>query len=116
MSAYAIAHLLPGPAHPDVFEYLEKIQGTLDPFGGHFLVHGGTTHVLEGTWPGATVVLQFPGMDDARAWYASPAYRKILPLRTDHLTGDVILVEGVEPGHDSAGMGEAMRRAAEAGT
>ena len=36
-------------------------------------------------------------MKKARAWYESPAYQEILHLRTDHLVGDVILVEGVGP-------------------
>jgi uncharacterized protein (DUF1330 family) len=95
MTAYAIAHLLPSPAHPEISEYLQRIQGTLDPFGGLFLVRGGTTDVVEGKWPGATVVIRFPGMEAARSWYASPDYQKILPLRTRHIDGDVILVDGV---------------------
>ncbi|WP_437115336.1 DUF1330 domain-containing protein [Streptomyces flaveolus] len=37
---------------------------------------------------------------EARAWYASPAYQEILRLRTDHIDGDVVLVEGVGVGYD----------------
>ncbi|MGG2464117.1 DUF1330 domain-containing protein [Streptomyces sp. RGM 3693] len=36
----------------------------------------------------------------ARAWYESPAYQQILRLRTDHVEGDVLLIEGVGPEYD----------------
>ncbi|MFF9125265.1 DUF1330 domain-containing protein [Streptomyces sp. NPDC014889] len=39
-------------------------------------------------------------MAEARSWYASAAYQEILRLRTDHVDGDVVLVEGVGPGYD----------------
>ena len=39
-SAYGIAHLKNPNLHADVLEYLERIQATLDPFDGHFIVHG----------------------------------------------------------------------------
>ncbi|MEW2504829.1 MULTISPECIES: DUF1330 domain-containing protein [unclassified Amycolatopsis] len=103
MTAYAIAHLRqPGVIHPDVGEYLRRIQSTLDPFKGRFLIHGAQAQVVEGAWPGPIVVISFPDLTQARNWYDSPAYRKILPLRTDHLTGDVVLIDGVAPDHDPA--------------
>ena len=112
MTAYAIAHLRqPGIIADEVYQYMELIQATMDPFGGKFLVHGGHTRVVEGTWPGATVVLEFPGFAAAEAWYDSPEYRKILHLRTDCLVSDVILVEGCGPDHDSAAMGGRLRAA-----
>lgn len=101
MTAYAIAHLRTPQINDDVLEYLERIQGTLDPFGGRFLVHGGEVEVREGSWPGTIVVLRFPTVEDARGWYDSPAYQAILPLRTDHIESDAILVEGVPDGYDA---------------
>jgi uncharacterized protein (DUF1330 family) len=109
MSAYAIAHLRETDPHPEILEYMEKIQATLDPFSGRFIVHGGAIDVREGRWPGNLVVIEFPSMGAARGWYDSPAYRQILPLRTRHIAGDTILVEGVEPGHDSARMAAELR-------
>ena len=44
-------------------------------------------------------MLGFPDLEQARAWYRSEVYRRILPLRTANAVGDVILVEGVEEGH-----------------
>ncbi|WP_131739507.1 DUF1330 domain-containing protein [Actinomadura roseirufa] len=112
MPAYAFAHLFPRPPiHDDVFVYMERIQDTLDPFGGHFIVHGGTHEVVEGPWEGAVVLIEFPDMDRARAWYASDAYREILHLRADNMEGPVLLLEGVSRDHDSAAMAAAMRAA-----
>ncbi|MFT2020068.1 DUF1330 domain-containing protein [Streptomyces sp. 796.1] len=100
MSAYGFAHLRSRRHHPDILEYLERIQATLDPFDGHFLVHGAPAEVLEGEWPGSMVLIEFPDLQAARAWYASPAYQAIRRLRSDHIEGDLLLVEGVGPAYD----------------
>ncbi len=109
MAAYGIAHLHDPNSHPEVLEYIDRIQDTLDPYGGHFIVHGATVEVVEGTWPGTIVIIELPTVEDARAWYASPAYQAILRLRTDHITGDVILVEGVAPDYDPRATAAALR-------
>lgn len=99
MKAYAVAHLrkvAPGPA---ITAYLEQIDATLTPFGGRFLVHGGPKTQLEGCWPGDLIVIGFPHRAAALGWYESPAYQRILTLRTDHAEGDVIIVDGVPPDH-----------------
>lgn len=111
MTAYAIAHLRdPEELHPEVLEYMERIQATLDPFSGRFIVHGGAVDVREGRWPGSVVMIEFPSGENARGWYESAAYQAILPLRADHLEGEVILVEGVGPDHDSAAMAAELRK------
>jgi uncharacterized protein (DUF1330 family) len=109
MPAYGLAHLRTPQINDDVLEYIERIQATLDPFGGRFLVHGPQVEVVEGTWPGSVVILEFPDTEAARAWYESPAYQEILPLRTNHIEGDVILVDGVPPGYDPARTAAALR-------
>ncbi|GAA3076338.1 DUF1330 domain-containing protein [Streptomyces olivoverticillatus] len=114
MPAYALAHLAEAAPTPEVLEYIERIQETLDPFGGRFLVHGGTVEVREGSWEGPLVIIGFPDMERARGWYDSPAYRAILPLRTRHIGGDVILVEGVAPGYEAAATARQLREAAAA--
>jgi uncharacterized protein (DUF1330 family) len=35
-----------------IVEYLERIDATLAPSGGRFIVHGGDFESLEGSWPG----------------------------------------------------------------
>lgn len=99
---YAIAHLRTPQLNDDVFEYLERIQATLDPYGGRFLVHGAEVEVREGDWPGTIVVIAFPSVDRARAWYDSGEYQTILPLRTGHIDGSAIIVPGVAAGYDPA--------------
>ena len=75
----------------------------LEVTAGRFVVHGATAlEVLEGSWPGTVVIIEFPGPDEARGWYESSAYQAILPLRTTHIEGDAIIVEGVSPGYDAA--------------
>ncbi|MET8633764.1 DUF1330 domain-containing protein [Streptomyces sp. NPDC004096] len=102
MPAYAIAHLQEASPHPEIAEYIERITATFEPFGGRFLVHATRHEVMEGDWPGHVVVIAFPGMDEARAWWDSPAYREIAPLRSRHIEGDIILVPGVAEGYDPA--------------
>jgi uncharacterized protein (DUF1330 family) len=112
VSAYGFAHLRSRRYHSDVIEYLERIQATLVPFAGRFVIHGSPAEVLEGTWPGSMVLIEFPSLADARAWYDSPAYRAILSLRTDHIAGDVLLIEGVGPNYDPAERAHALREEA----
>ncbi|MCX4983080.1 DUF1330 domain-containing protein [Streptomyces sp. NBC_00572] len=115
MTAYAIGNLHPKPVlDEEVFTYMERVQATLDPFGGRFLVHGAPEReVREGTWPGALVIIGFPTYADARGWYESEPYRALIPLRTRHMAGDVLLIDGVAPGYDPAATA-ASRRASSA--
>ncbi|MET9608025.1 DUF1330 domain-containing protein [Streptomyces sp. NPDC006512] len=113
MTAYAIAHIRPEAVNEDILRYIEEIQPSMEPFGGRFLVHGAEVEVLEGPFPGTIVMVGFPDIERARAWYASPAYQAILPLRTDHIQGQVVLVEGVPADYDARKTAAALR--AEAG-
>ncbi|MGW2823072.1 DUF1330 domain-containing protein [Streptomyces sp. NPDC001443] len=80
---------------PETVEYLERIETTMAPYGGRFLVHGGRLVVHEGTWNGGIVTLEFSDPARAQERYESPGYQAILPLRTEHATSRVALVEGV---------------------
>jgi uncharacterized protein (DUF1330 family) len=61
------------------------------------VVHGVLPEVLEGEWPGFLVVIGFPDLAAAHAWYDSPAYREILPLRTRNSDGVTLIVDGPYP-------------------
>ncbi|WP_370414580.1 DUF1330 domain-containing protein [Streptomyces fradiae] len=113
MTAYAIANLHPNSVlHEEVLAYMERVQGTLDPFGGRFLVHGAPEReVREGSWPGGVVIVGFPTYEDARAWYDSPAYQELLPLRTRHMSGDLLLIDGVPEGYETAATAARVRAA-----
>jgi uncharacterized protein (DUF1330 family) len=84
---------------PAIVEDLERIDETLEPFGGRFLVHGGSIEQLEGNWQGDLVMIEFPDRERARAWYTSPGYQAILPLRTQNSACDVGLIDTVDRGH-----------------
>jgi len=114
MPAYAIAHLRTPQINDEVLEYIDRIQATLDPFGGRFLVHGANVEVMEGAWPGTIVVVEFPSAEDAHAWYDSPGYQEILPLRTRNIDGDTLIVGGVEPDYDPTVTAARLREAAQA--
>jgi uncharacterized protein (DUF1330 family) len=112
MTTYLINHLRqPAVLNPKVLDYLDLVQATLDPFGGKFMVQGGDLQTLEGCWSGTVIVVSFPDMATARTWYESAAYQAIVHLRTDHLVGDVILVDGVAPDHTPAKFGQRVRAA-----
>jgi uncharacterized protein (DUF1330 family) len=99
MSAYAIAHVqsvTPGPA---IVEYLERIDATLAPYDGRFIIHGDPADVREGDFQGYLIVIAFPDRDKAVGWYESASYREIAPLRTDNTEGWVVLVDGVPDDH-----------------
>ncbi|MEX0922714.1 MAG: DUF1330 domain-containing protein [Rhodovibrionaceae bacterium] len=99
MTSYAVAHLREVSLGEEIVAYVSRIDATLVPFGGRFLVHGDKAEVLEGAWPGDLIVIAFPDRASAEAWYASPAYQEILPLRLRNSQGDVVLVDGVGPEH-----------------
>jgi uncharacterized protein (DUF1330 family) len=52
---------------------------------------------LEGDAPKRVVVTEFPSLEQARAWYNSPAYSAIRPIRQSAAKSQVFLAEGVAP-------------------
>ncbi len=99
MTAYAICHLRNVELGAEIVDYIQRIDATLAPFGGNFLIHGAAPEIVEGPWPGDLVMIAFPDMEAARGWYASPAYGEILPLRTRNSTSVTMLVDGVPEGY-----------------
>jgi uncharacterized protein (DUF1330 family) len=102
MSAYAVAHVHSVEFGPDIVEYLQRIDATLEPFGGRFLIHGGDIEVIEGQWGQDLIVIEFPDREHVRAWYDSPEYREILSLRTKHMAADIVFAGGVPDGYKGA--------------
>ena len=96
MAAYVIVDV--EVLNPDAYtEYTRAVPATLEPFGGRFLVRGGATTTLEGEWrPQRAVLIEFPSVERAKAWHASPAYAAILPIRLEHArTNFLAVLEGV---------------------
>jgi uncharacterized protein (DUF1330 family) len=77
-------------------DYKKMVPASLAAYGGRFIVRGGKTETLEGTWaPGRFVMLEFPDSERARAWWASAGYAEAKALRQATSTTQMILVEGV---------------------
>ena len=79
-------------------EYGAKVSETLVPFNGHyhFVVRGGKTESLDGDAPPkGIVVIAFDSPEQAHAWYNSPAYAAIRPVRLAAVKGRMFIVEGV---------------------
>ncbi|MDI2132949.1 DUF1330 domain-containing protein [Yinghuangia seranimata] len=100
MTAYAIAHVRAVEFCPEIVEYLQRVDETIEPFGGRFIVHASPNkRAVEGDWSSDAIVIEFPSMEDATGWWDSPAYREILPLRTRNMTADIVLIEGCPAGY-----------------
>jgi len=83
-----------------VKEYGAKVLETLAPFNGryHFVVRGGKTESLDGgAPPKGMVIFAFDSAEQAHAWYDSPAYAAIRPIRQAATKGRTFLVGGVAP-------------------
>jgi uncharacterized protein (DUF1330 family) len=80
-------------------KYGEKVPQTLALFDRHyhFVVAGGKAQSLDGEAPQGIVVIAFDSVEQARAWYDSPAYQAIKPIRQSAVKGRMFLVEGVVP-------------------
>jgi uncharacterized protein (DUF1330 family) len=94
MAAYIIVDI--EVTDPDRYEaYKRQAQQTVEAYGGRYIVRGGPAERLEGTWePRRLVVLEFPDVSTARAWWSSDAYRPARALRDATATSNMILVEG----------------------
>lgn len=95
MKAYLVAHIQVRDA--EGFEaYRAKVPAVIERFGGRYLIRGGVAHPLEGDWTvPRLVVIEFDSLEAARAFYDSPDYQEILPLRLAASEGTAAIVEGV---------------------
>lgn len=59
------------------------------------LVVYGAMEALEGDAPDGVIVLEFPTMDEAKAWYNSPEYQAALPHRLKSADYRGFIVEGL---------------------
>ena len=79
-------------------DYGSKVHATFASFEGHyhFVVAGGKTESLDGDAPPqGIVVIAFDSSEEAHAWYNSPAYAAIRPIRQAAVKGRMFIVEGI---------------------
>lgn len=85
---------------PQAYEdYRKLVLQTVLAFDGQFLVRGGTRIQCEGVDDAhhdqmRTVILEFPSLSQARAWYESPAYKDAKALRQAASQARLFIIEG----------------------
>ncbi len=92
MPAYLLANV--DVSDPEAYkEYVERNTPLVQNHGGRFVVRGGRVEVLEGEWMTHRVVLiEFANGDAARAWYSSPEYQAIAPIRLRNTRSGLIAI------------------------
>jgi uncharacterized protein (DUF1330 family) len=95
MPAYLIADVeVTDPVQYE--EYKKLAPPAIAKYGGRYLVRGGAHETMEGTWaPQRLVILEFPDMTRARAFYQSPEYAAARAARKHAATGNFVIVEGL---------------------
>ncbi len=94
-SGYIIANVR--VTNPQQYEEYKKLSSAaMLAHGAQVCVRGGTSEVLEGDWqPDRIVVLKFPSVEKAKAFYASTEYAKARAARKDAAIMRMVVVEGV---------------------
>ncbi|HWT35344.1 MAG TPA: DUF1330 domain-containing protein [Paraburkholderia sp.] len=75
--------------------YRSAVRATFDGHAHKVLAAYGRQHVLEGDPAEATVILEFPSVEVARAWYDSDAYQAVAQHRLEGSRHRVVLIEGL---------------------
>jgi len=66
--------------------------------GGTAIIAGSPQRVAEGEWHGTTtVVLEFPSIEAANAWYDGPDYQAVIGQRHQAANSNVAVFEGFIP-------------------
>lgn len=78
-------------------EYKKLTPASIAVYDGRFVVRGGETEVLEGDWrPGRLVMLEFPSLEAAKQWWASPEYAPAKAIRQRIAKTNMIVVNGYQ--------------------
>lgn len=94
MAAYVIVEIETADAAL-MAEYRDLARPIVEAHGGRYLARGGATVTLEGGWdPQRVVILEFPSVDAARAWWESDEYAPLKAMRHRAGTSRMLIVEG----------------------
>ena len=75
--------------------YAAKAGASLSGHSAKPLAYYGAIETLEGPEAAGSVIIEFPSMEDARAWYRSDAYQEARQLRFQGADYRVILTQGM---------------------
>jgi len=95
MAAYVIVDVtINDPVNYEAYKQLAP--SSIAQYGGKYLARGGHTETLEGDWtPGRLVILEFPTLDQAKAWLHSPEYAPARAMRHAYATTHLVVTEGL---------------------
>lgn len=96
MSAFVIAEILEVSDPAGMKRYAEQAHPTIEQYGGRYRTLRGKMDVMEGDWhPAPLVIIEFPSLERAHAWYDSPEYRPLIAQRQAVARTNFIFVEGL---------------------
>jgi len=95
MAAYIVVQVdVTDPARYE--RYKSLVPPSFQKYGGRFIVRGGKTETLEGDWaPKRFVIVEFPSVEQAKAWWASSEYAEAKALRQATAISQMIVAEGL---------------------
>lgn len=95
MPAYVIVNVtVHNPARYE--EYKRLATPTVAAYDGRYVVRGGPVDVREGGWtPSRLVILEFPTVERARAWWDSPEYAPAKAVRQSCADTQLVITEGL---------------------
>ena len=81
---------------PETYEEYKRVAPpSISAYGGRYLIRGGEVQILEGEWkPKRCVVLEFPSVEQAKAWWNSKEYAPAKALRQSCSETQMVVVEG----------------------
>lgn len=94
MTAYVIVDIeVTDPAGYEEYKKLAPAPTAL--YGGRYIARGGKTETLEGDWsPSRLVIIEFPSVEQAKAWLNSPEYAPALAMRHQYAKSRMVVIEG----------------------
>lgn len=93
MAAYVIAFATVKDA-TKMQEYAGAAVPTAVAAGGEVVARGKVVDTLAGSFRAERcVVVKFESAAAARAWYESPEYQRLIPVREQGMTPDFVLIE-----------------------
>lgn len=76
-------------------EYQSLAGATVEQYGGRWIAGGPVTEVGDGDWsPMGVVALEFPSMEQLKAWYNSPEYQAIKGRRLASAETGIVFIDG----------------------
>ena len=78
-------------------EYKAAVAPVVAAYGGRYRVLGGEPTVVEGDWRlSFLVMIEFPSVERATAWYGSDEYKELKAMRLSAVDADGVLMTGIE--------------------